>query len=272
MTGASTKRRVAIVGGGMTALETLATLMADPHTDLVGLVPTRPEDLIYHLEQYGYRLTDPCPVPLLFDLGELAGQPPPDWIVDTRDDPKAAQSLAKAGLAHIPRLNPAALAAMDHWQIPSEKPAHLRAGYETGESFGERLAREVGRAYRHDRCVGLVLLRQPSWNTTTPPHSVHLIGALEHSLRLADTVSPLDDDTLAVMLPEAGEAVRLVANRLTSNLATLRIRYEGEQTPCQEVGWAWFPQDGKTAPALLETARIRMASPAAPDRIPGIRH
>jgi hypothetical protein len=77
-----------------------------------------------------------------------------------------------------------------------------------------------------------------------------------------------------------------VAARLTSNLAELRIRPEsgtpdearetGEAGEAPEgaegtgsrlrqaVGWAWFPQDAKTAQALMDQARTRMGTPGPP--------
>ena len=80
-------------------------------------------------------------------------------------------------------------------------------------------------------------------------------------LRLEDTIEPIDSNLIAIMLPETGETTRLVANRLTSTLAALKIR-QREVVSCQAVGWAWFPHDGKTAPALLEAATDRMDAPA----------
>jgi len=129
--------------------------------------------------------------------------------------------------------------------------------------FRQKLAREVSRAYRHSRTLGLVMVQvDPGQAEKDTDLAISASRIIEQSLRIEDLVVLETDGTFAVLLPETGEDTREVARRLTSNLGKLRIHpgVEGSPSAPNRVGWAWFPQDAKTAPALMTQARARMGS------------
>lgn len=250
-----------IVGGGLTALDWIPRLFRDPRINLLGLVPADASDLILHLEKYGHRLTDPCPITLFHDLDELARLPRLDLIVDTTTDPRTAVRLAEAGLQDLPRSNAAALEF-----LLAHPPGQAVTRSEAPTNLEQRLIQEVGRAYRHGRNVGLIRLRLDTGSEGYPPEETVLarIGlAIEQSVRLEDTVGRGDDGTFTVLLPETGEATRYVASRLTSNLSNLRIpSLEGGAAVLRKtVGWACFPHHARTAQALMEQAEANMPPP-----------
>jgi len=241
-----------LVGGGPAALGLIPVLARNPQLNLIGILPTHPEDLIHHLERYDYQLADPCPIDIYSDAEALAKLERLDLIIDASFDPGTVRALSDAGLNRIPRINPAAL------DMLMSRPAPKTPGI----PFAERLAKEVGRAYRHGRSIALVLFTPPEDNSANGAKKYdRLIQTLEQSLRLEDIVTILPDGKVAVMLPETGDSVTEVVARLTSNLTNNRIRHGAFGAPPwrQSVGWAWFPQDAKTAPALMEQAKARIA-------------
>lgn len=259
--------RTVLIGGDAEALSWVPRLYREPQINLVGLVPTHPADLIHHLGRYGYTLTEPGPLTVFADLETLADAEPVELIIDTTTDPGTVRRLADVGLSGVPRINPAGLELMRNFH--SEPPGEdIPKPRETG--FSERLAREVGRAYRHGRSLGLVLLKVSENGVETvleDPVLQAASQAVEESLRLEDVVARYGGGTVAVLLPETGESTRTVARRLTSHLAELRIPAVGDDLSRihASVGWAWFPQDAKTAQALVEQAQARMM----PDPPPG---
>jgi len=241
-----------LVGGDPAALGLIPLLARNPQLNLIGILPTHPDDLIHHLDRYGYQLAQPCPIQVYTNAKDVAALTAPDLIIDASFNPGIVRTLSDAGLNHIPRINPAALDML--MSRPAPKAPSI--------PFAERLAKEVGRAYRHGRSVALVLFTTPDNDSATDTQQRdHLIQTLEQSLRLEDVVTTLPDGKVAVMLPETGNSTTEVVARLTSNLANNRIRQGAFGAPpwCQSVGWAWFPQDAKTAPALMAQAKTRIS-------------
>jgi hypothetical protein len=272
-----------LLGGDVEALSWVPRLFRDPQINLLGLLPTHPADLVRNLGAHGYVLADPCPLTLFADMGELAALPRLDLIIDTTLDPSQLRRLGDAGLEGVPRVNSGAL------ELLLARPAQSTAAA-TGDrgAFMQRLTKEVGRAYRHGRSLGLILIEVASDGPGAPlPNGEveRLAQAVEQSLRLEDQVAYLPHGQFAVLLPETGDATRHVAERLTSNLAALRIRPgtkpfapprgagprgTGREAPPGApggpglhlaVGWSWFPHDAKTAQALLDQARGRKGPP-----------
>ncbi|MBI5137284.1 MAG: hypothetical protein HZA24_08125 [Nitrospirae bacterium] len=249
--------RTVLVGGDPQALALIPALARDPQFNLVGVLPTHPADLLRNLADHGYELADPCPIAIYADVAQLVDVAP-DLIVDASAHPGTARVLEEAGLGAVPRVNPAALHT-----LMARHPATAPAPPAPPEAFAERLAKEVGRAYRHGQKVALVLFRfQPANPVTALEHGQleRVRQVLAESVRLEDTVTPWGERGVALLLPETGDTVRHVVARLTSNLADHRIRQGvfGGPVPRSSVGWAWFPQDAKTASALMDQALARM--------------
>ena len=128
------------------------------------------------------------------------------------------------------------------------------------DRFSARLAKEVGRAYRHGRTLGLIVIQlHDQAELPDAPPTDSIFRELEESLRLEDVVT-CANSTFSILLPETGNATRHVMGRLTSNLTALKIPPMVAASPSviQAVGWACFPQDAKTAQALVERAMSRM--------------
>jgi GGDEF domain-containing protein len=238
-----------LVGANPSALGLIPQLAHNPQLNLVGILPTHPDDLIHHLDHYGYQLASPCSIEIYDDATALAQVENLSLIIDAGFNPGTVRALTDAGLDGIPRINPAALDTLMQRPTSSQVPS----------LFPERLAKEVGRAYRHGRSIALMLFNAPDSDPSGHGQQ-HLIRVLEQSLRLEDVVATLPNGQIAVILPETGENTALVASRLTSNLTNNRIRQGAFGAPPRRysVGWAWFPQDAKTAPALMEQAKARI--------------
>jgi GGDEF domain-containing protein len=271
-----------LIGGGAEALSWVPRLFRDPQINLLGLLPTHPADLIRNLEPHGYALEEAGPLHVFAATEQIAELPRLDLIIDTTMDPSTLRRLGEAGLDGVPRVNASALRlllARPAGPASGAAPPHRNA-------FAQRLTKELGRAYRHGRTLGLIRV-EVSGNGAGEPLAEATVDAIsqaiEQSLRIEDVVAYLPNGVFAVLLPETGEATRYVAGRLTSNLANLRIRSDpgagaepaaepgetageepgekaGKAGPGlrQAVGWAWFPQDAKTAQALMDQAKGRM--------------
>lgn len=253
-----------LIGGDMDALAWVPRLFRDPQINLLGLLPAHPADLIRNLEPHGFALCEPGPLHVFADMEQLTELPRLDLIIDTTLDPSTVRRLGDAGLDGVPRVNSAAL------RLLLARPAGPTTGMVAADrsAFAQRLTKELGRAYRHGRTLGLIRVEVSGDKAGEPlPESVvdAISQAIEQSLRIEDVVAYLPHGVFCVLLPETGEATQHVAGRLTSNLANLRIRTEpaeGTAVPMlrQAVGWAWFPQDAKTAQALMDQARTRMGA------------
>lgn len=269
---------VVLIGGDTEALSWVPRLFRNPHFNLLGLLPVHPYDLIHHLDAHGYRLKEPVPVTIFKEAEELSLLPSLDLIVDTTLDPNTTRKLAEAGLGMIPRVNAPAMELLcarlsDTLPAPEEVVAGIELAApapppptredmaDDTDRFSARLAREVGRAYRHGRTLGLIVIQlndqaEPSGGVPTES----IFRELEESLRLEDVITCANGSTFSILLPETGNATRHVMSRLTSNLAALKIPPVAAASPpvIQAVGWACFPQDAKTAQALVERAMSRM--------------
>ncbi|MFQ5508799.1 MAG: GGDEF domain-containing protein [Leptospirillia bacterium] len=250
-----------IIGGGPESLSWVPRLFRDPQINLLGVVSTHPEDMILNLDRMGYALTDPCPLSVYPDIAALVELPHINLMIDTTADPGIIRHLAESGLEEIPRVNGPALEL-----VLARPPAAPHPTDTTG--FPERLAREVGRAYRHGRPVGVIRVRIDAPDGPLSTGTIKTVNdVIEQSLRLEDVIESQRDGSFTVLLPETGNATHHVANRLTSHLANLKIRTEGGGAAQlhESVGWAWFPQDAKTAQALLDQADARMGVPSPPE-------
>ncbi len=282
---------VVLIGGDTEALSWVPRLFRNPHFNLLGLLPVHPADLIHHLDSHGYRLKEPLPVAIFTEAEELAALPALDLIIDTTLDPSTTRKLAEAGLGMIPRVNAPAMELLctqvteslpepvpekkvaDTPEPPQPEPSHaepqadlpredpLKADLmDDTDRFSARLAKEVGRAYRHGRTLGLIVIQlHDQAEVPDAPPADSIFRELEESLRLEDVVT-CANSTFSILLPETGNATRHVMGRLTSNLTALKIPPMVAASPSviQAVGWACFPQDAKTAQALVERAMSRM--------------
>ncbi|MDH4229407.1 MAG: diguanylate cyclase [Nitrospirota bacterium] len=250
--------RIALIGGGVEALEWVPLLFRESHVDLVAVVATHPADLLLNLDDHGYELADPSPLRVLREVAELAREPLPDLLVDTTLSPLVPRQLAEAGLGDVPRVNSGGLRLLLE-RPPGAAPTHLAR-----VDVVRKLTQEVGRAYRHGRTLGVLLVQLRDADGGTPDGDI-MDGAcrrIEQSLRLEDTVTRDGDGTVVVVLPETGDTTRQVVRRLTSDLADFRIHPGATASAlAHAVGWAWFPQDAKSAPALLEQAKARLNAP-----------
>lgn|GEM_PF-1554465 len=290
-----------LIGGDVEALAWVPRLFRDPQINLLGLLPVHPADLVRNLDAHGYALCDPGPLAVFAGVAELAALPRLDLIIDTTLDPATVRHLGEAGLGGVPRVNSGALGLLLARPGPGSAPAPAAAAPAPG-AFTGRVAKELGRAYRHGRTLGLIRVEVGGDGAGGPlpdPVADQVTQAIEQSLRIEDVVARVEPGVFAVLLPETGDATRHVAARLTSNLAELRIRgvaatpagagregadsagTEGAQggdadggSPRQTapgvrprlrhaVGWAWFPHDAKTAQALMDQARTRMGPPSS---------
>jgi len=261
-----------LIGGGPEGLAWVPRLFRDPQINLLGLLPAHPADLVLHLDAHGYALCDPGPLRLFSGVGQLAELARLDLIIDTSLDPSTVRRLTDAGLESVPRVNSGAL------HVLLARPPFPAGGTAADRgAFTRRVTQELGRAFRHGRTLGMILV-EVNTNGRGEALSEAVVDqvsqAIEQSLRIEDVVAYLPHGVFGVLLPETGEATRHVAARLTSNLADLRIRpvpggdaatAGGAAGPRlrQATGWAWFPQDAKTAQALMDQARTRMG-PAVP--------
>jgi hypothetical protein len=247
---------VLVIGGGVEALEWIPRLFRSTEFNLLAIVANHPADLILNLDRHGYALTRPGALKVLEGLDDIGSLPAPDFILDTTVDPGVLPRLAAAGLEQVPRLNPAAM------QRLLTRPDHRPAISSNGADMALRLTKEVGRAYRNGRTLGMILIDLHTPDGHAPDGERRRLAqeAIEQALRLQDIVGDTGDGTLAILLPETGAATHRVARRLTSNLADLKIGVSGGEgeSPAPKLGWVWFPQEAKTAQAMLDKARARM--------------
>ncbi len=261
-----------MIGGDEEALGWIPRLLRDPQINLIGLVPHHPADLIRHLEDYGYVLTDPNPLTLFPRIAALGEVNSLDLIIDTTLDPAVVRALSDTDLGEVARVNLSALGAL----LARPQPTVLAPRPSADGQVSEKLAKEVGRAYRHGRSLGLVIVQLGETEDTFAGDLTHsAIRVIEESLRIEDVVLFREPGQFSILLPETGEATRYVADRLTSNLGNLRIPNETSSgvpvgagqgaEALKTVGWACFPQDAKTAPALMAQALARMGPPKSQD-------
>lgn len=250
-----------LLGGDVEALSWVPRLFRDPRINLLGLLPTHPADLVRHLAVHGYALADPCPLTLFADVPALKALSRLDLIIDTTLDPGQVRRLAEAGLEGVPRVNSGALELL---LAGASGPA---AGVPGDRApFLPRLTKEIGRAFRHGRTLGLVVVEVSPGRPGAPLSNgavERLAQAIEQSLRIEDVVAHLGNGTFAVLLPETGEATRQVAARLTSHLAPLRIP---SGAPAPVSGAARRPVEGVGTPGGTgrEGEAERTPSPARP--------
>lgn len=229
-----------LLGGDVEALSWVPRLFRDPQINLLGLLPTHPADLVRHLEVHGYALADPCPLTLFADVPALKALPRLDLIIDTTLDPGQVRKLAEAGLEAVPRVNSGALEL-----LLARAPGTAASVPGDRSPFLPRLTKEIGRAFRHGRTLGLVVIEVGAGTALANGAVERLAQAIEQSLRIEDVVAHLGNGSFAVLLPETGEATRQVAARLTSNLAPLRIP---TGAPAPTSGAARRPPEGPGTP------------------------
>ncbi|MDH5526871.1 MAG: hypothetical protein OEY97_06125 [Nitrospirota bacterium] len=250
---------VLVIGGGTEALEWVPLLFRATEFNVLAVVSTHPADLIRNLDIHGYALTTPGPLMVVHGLDDLGALPAPDVILDTTVNPAVLPRLAAAGLDAVPRLNPAAMRLLMAGAARAGGPPAADA------DLALRLTKEVGRAYRNGRTLGLILIDlHTDGKEPDPEHTRRAQQSVEEALRLQDVVGHTGDGTLAILLPETGDATHRVARRLTSNLADLKIGVSGEEGQSPKLGWVWFPQEAKTAQAMLDKARARMGDRPPP--------
>jgi diguanylate cyclase (GGDEF)-like protein len=124
----------------------------------------------------------------------------------------------------------------------------------------ERLAYEIARHERHERRLAVILLDLNRFKDVNEIHG-HLEGdrvlrevarALAGAVREQDTVTRQGGDEFAILAPETSTVeVMALAGRIGRELERIPVRPEPVSA---SIGWAIYPDDGRSADLLLRRA------------------
>jgi diguanylate cyclase with GGDEF domain len=113
-------------------------------------------------------------------------------------------------------------------------------------TFLARLGEETARAGRYQLELGVVVFQVPN-SARSQQQRWKLEVALRDCLRKADIAGRLSEETLAAVLPETGRGTPAAAERI----AELLLRAGAGSVSS---GYACYPNDGQTAPQLIQAA------------------
>ena len=132
----------------------------------------------------------------------------------------------------------------------------------------EHLNRAIVEADRHDEIVGLLYLDLDGFKPVNDRYGheagdqvlITLVERLVEETRDTDTVARLGGDEIAVMLlrPSSPDAVRQVVAKLRAAIERPVAWHEYHVTVSASIGVALFPENGRTADALLQAADAAM--------------
>ena len=138
-------------------------------------------------------------------------------------------------------------------------------GAYTEEYFDTRLQEEIHRAAFEEASVGVVLINFVGLDALKRfygPTSVSdfLTDAAEFcrdGVRRLDLVCRFGPTGFGIILPSTGQNVTVVRQRLVSNLSRWMAGRYAENSPLRvEVGYAVFPDNGRSAVEIIEAARV----------------
>jgi diguanylate cyclase (GGDEF)-like protein len=136
-------------------------------------------------------------------------------------------------------------------------------------SLMERLEGEIHSATRHGDILAVALCDVDGLKSVNDSAG-HLAGnvvlikvarVMRESVRAEDVVARLGGDEFVVMLPRTGLLpAQALVGRMSARLREETYHWAGveHQVPRVSFGLAWFPDDGRTADALLAAADERM--------------
>jgi diguanylate cyclase (GGDEF)-like protein len=136
-------------------------------------------------------------------------------------------------------------------------------------SLMERLESEIHSATRHGDIVAVALCDVDGLKSVNDSAG-HLAGnevlinvarVMRESVRAEDVVARFGGDEFVVMLPRTGLLpAQALVGRMSARLREETYHWAGveQQVPRVSFGLAWFPEDGRTADALLAAADERM--------------
>ena len=132
----------------------------------------------------------------------------------------------------------------------------------------ERLNRAIVEAERHGEVVGLLYLDLDGFKPVNDRYGheagdqvlITLVARLMEATRDTDTVARLGGDEIAVMLlrPSSAEAVREVVTKLREAIERPVAWHDHLIEVSASIGVALFPDDGRTADTLLQSADTAM--------------
>lgn len=166
----------------------------------------------------------------------------------------------RKALVHV--LSLALALVVPRWEEPSS--SQRRAGEIVQvHALGQRLLALAG---RHQRRLSVLVVHVPRGSLSLPTVEDDLLS----SIRATDAAARMDDETLAIVLPETGAlGAQACRRRLRGRLfGERRARPhggptsaprlpQGDGSPAPTIGLATFPHDGSQIDGLLEAARQR---------------
>ena len=136
-------------------------------------------------------------------------------------------------------------------------------------SLMQRLEAEVHGATRHGEVLGVVLCDVDGLKSVNDSAG-HLAGnevlvkvarVMRESIRVEDVVARFGGDEFVVLLPRIAQLpAQALVSRMSTRLREETYHWAGAEhaVPRVSFGIAWFPEDGRTADALLQAADERM--------------